>query len=159
MPVIRSYYILAELFDWKSIVANAESANRMSIHEVIREPTDSDILHSKDNFSIYHIGNRCFHAVISYSFPQYLVLPNRSEKGKFLSAIVNTIYNSEVNSYTYEHMAEDGNKMMSIGQTRQLGMHFKMPRRNWRYSMNHHSSMGLIFSDVTTHNMTLIGEA
>ena len=94
LPVIRTYYISAELFDWKSMVANAESAERMITHEVIREPTDLDFLHGKDDFSIHHIGNRCFHAVIDYSFPQYMVLSNRFEKGKFLRAIVNSIYNS-----------------------------------------------------------------
>ena len=93
-PVIRPYYISAALFDWKSIVANAESANRTSTHEVIREPTDLDILHGKDDFSIHHIGNLCFHTLIDYSFPQYFILSNRSAKGKFLSAIVNTINDS-----------------------------------------------------------------
>jgi hypothetical protein len=93
-PVIKRNYISAERFDWKGIVANAESADRTSPHEVILEPTDLDILHGRDDFSIHHIGNMCFHTVIGYSYKQYLILPTRSEKIIFLSAIVDTIHNS-----------------------------------------------------------------
>jgi hypothetical protein len=74
---------------------NAESADRTSPHEVILEPTDLDILHGRDDFSIHHIGNKCFHTVINCSLKYYMILKTRSEKSKFLSAIVDTIHSSE----------------------------------------------------------------
>ena len=74
---------------------NAESADRTSPHEVILEPTDLDILHGRDDFSIHHIGNKCFHTVIGCSLKCYVDLKTRSEKSKFLSVIVDTIHSSE----------------------------------------------------------------
>ena len=94
-PAIRPYYNAAEHFDWNGIVMNAESADRTSPHEVILEPTDLDILHGRDDFSIHHIGNKCFHTVIGCSLEYYVILKTRSEKSKFLSAIVDIINSSE----------------------------------------------------------------
>jgi hypothetical protein len=93
-PVIRRCYDTAGHFDWKSIVMNAESADRKSPHHIIWEPTDLDILHGRDDFSIHHVGNTCFRTVIGYSLEYYVILSSRSEKSEILSAIVDTIHNS-----------------------------------------------------------------
>ena len=74
---------------------NAESADTTSPNEVILEPTDLDILHGRDDFSIHHIGNKCFRTVINCSFRYYVNLKTRSEKIDFISAIVITIHSSE----------------------------------------------------------------
>ena len=94
-PAVRPYYISAEHFDWNGIVMNAESADKTSAHEVILEPTDLDILHGRDDFSIHHVGNKCFRTVIGCSLAYYVILKSRSDKSKFISAIVDIIHSSE----------------------------------------------------------------
>jgi hypothetical protein len=55
---------------------------------------DLDILRGRDDYSIRHVGNICFHTMIGYSLEHYAILMNRSEKREFLSVIVDAIHNS-----------------------------------------------------------------
>jgi hypothetical protein len=97
---IKPYYRSAGHFDWKGIVSHkldAESAERANPHNEICEPRDLDILHGRDDFSLYHVGNTCFRALIGCCVPHYVILraqPDKSKKSEFFEAIANAIQNS-----------------------------------------------------------------
>lgn len=91
---IKHYFDSAEHFDWKGIVYFMINASALNPKKVINEPTSLDILRGREDFSIHHIGNICFHEMISNSVEHYVILTTRSEKSKFLSSLVHMINNS-----------------------------------------------------------------